>query len=391
MLKKIFYICAFSLVLGQFSAFYKSGGLNLYIFDVAVLIFSLFGALEFLGNKRGFKVPRTYQVFFAFSFLAAVSLALNLYSLTVSQSLTAAFYLIRWVLYLFSATVVYNMINLGQMTRKEFYYAALFSGLFIALAGFVQLAVLPDFTVLNASLGWDPHKNRLASTFFDPNFTGIFLVITISVFFEIYFSRDYKLGFPGYILFLLIPAVALFLTFSRSSWGAVALVVMVLGVFRSKKLLLLAFLLAFLAYFAVPRVQTRISGVTDPADSAHFRLVSWSNALEIFEDHPLFGVGFNTFRFYQKEYDFFDPGGFGGNSGAGSDSSFLLVMATTGIIGSVVFLAGFFGSLYSAYILRKKSVLKLLVLIALLLDSQFINSLFYPQIMFMWLPILTIV
>ena len=156
-------------------------------------------------------------------------------------------------------------------------------------------------------------------------------------------------------------------------------------------LLLLAVCIMFLAYFAVPRVQTRISGVTDPADSAHFRLISWSNTLDIASDNLFLGVGYNSFRYAQKEYGVFDPGTVGGHSGAGSDSSFLLVLATTGIIGLIVFtLAYFFPIASSISNLTPYRLVLVASLVGLFIESQFVNSLFYPQIMFLWLIFLAL-
>jgi O-antigen ligase len=161
-------------------------------------------------------------------------------------------------------------------------------------------------------------------------------------------------------------------------------VVLVYGLLRSRKLLLLAGLIAFLAYFAVPRIQTRISGVTDPADSASYRLVSWQHTLEIIKDNILLGVGFNTYRYAQVEYGFIKSGDLGGNSGAGSDASLLLVFATTGIIGFSVFI---FGMFYPIFNTSFSNSFILSVVLGLILESTFINSLFYPQILFIMVMI----
>jgi len=168
-------------------------------------------------------------------------------------------------------------------------------------------------------------------------------------------------------------------------------VLLLFGVLRSPKLLLVAFLAGFLAYFAVPRVQTRISGITDPDDSAKLRLVSWTHAVNIFSENPIFGVGFNLYRQAQERFGFFDyADSEGGHAGAGSDSSLLLVLATTGVVGFVLFLftnvSIFFKSLKS---LNTPVGLALAIsLFGLFLDSQFINSLFFPQIMlWMWVLI----
>ena len=180
-----------------------------------------------------------------------------------------------------------------------------------------------------------------------------------------------------------ILLLAIFLTFSRSSWAALAVIIFVFGVVKTKKLLFVALLLAFLAYFAVPRIQTRLAGITDPADSASFRLQSWRNTSEIISDNILHGVGYNAFRYAQKDYSFFEVGSMGGHAGAGADSSFLLVFATTGILGFLIFLAAYFYPI-------NKSVLLTSAVLGMLVQSQFINLFFYPQIMFLWFVLLVL-
>jgi O-antigen ligase len=162
------------------------------------------------------------------------------------------------------------------------------------------------------------------------------------------------------------------------------------GILRSPKLLLVAILAGFLAYFAVPRVQTRISGITDPDDSAKLRLVSWSRAVEISSQSPIFGVGFNLYRQAQERFGFFDYRDFsGGHAGGGSDSSLLLVLATTGVVGLILFLLTFVNIFIRSLtkIKTHTGLILALSLFGLLVDSQFINSLFFPQIM-LWIWVL---
>ena len=373
----LFYLCVFSLSLGQF-ALMSGGGAPVYFFDVLVATYSLFGLIYFLGFAKKLEIPKPLSGFLIFSLVATISISLRLTTLGIESFTTSAFYLVRWVFYLISALITYNALKQNYFTLEFVLNAFSFSALFIALAGFIQLLILPDFSALDSALGWDPHKNRLASTFFDPNFTGGYLALVLGVNLIRLFS-GYKTSFSRLIFFVATPLVALFLTFSRSSWGMFSVIVMVLGALmpKARLLVILALIFAFLTYFAVPRVQTRLAGTTDPADSAAFRLVSWGNAWEIAKDNLFLGVGFNSFRFAQKEYGFFDAGTLGGNAGAGSDSSFLLILATTGILGLL-----FFSSSFSQKI--KNPALAPLIL-GLFLHSQFVNSLFYPQILFVWL------
>jgi len=380
MLKFSYYLCLASLALGQFSLFFKSDNTNLYLFDVLVMVFAFIGLISFLLAKRC-EVPSVYYAFILFTFIAFISLFLALFKFNVNEVSVGAFYLFRFFSYLLSGIVIFNMLKNNLISREEVFKSIIISGLFLSIAGIIQLIVLPDFETLDPLLGWDPHKNRLASTFFDPNFTGAYLVICLSLLLDKMFLNR-KISLFESLSFLLLT-VALLLTFSRSAWAMMAVVIFIYGVFKSKALLFVAILIAFLAYFAVPRVQTRISGATDPADSASFRLVSWRNALTIAQDNLLIGVGFNTYRYAQRDYGYLDIENPQSHSGSGADSSLLFVLATTGVFGLAVYLF----ALLNPLLINQRNYLYMALTSGLLVDSLFINSLFYPQIMFLYFMI----
>ena len=390
LLPSIYLVTVISLCLGQFTSIYKNEGANVYLYDLFVFLFAFVGFIILL-SKKSFKIPYQLFLFFPFTAWALISIILQFPKLSISDWLISFSYFIRWVTYLLSAGIIYNMVDKEFVSTRFLKVSIVFAGLIVTVLGLIQLAVLPDFAVLDKSLGWDPHKNRLTSTFFDPNFVGGFLSLCLSVILcEFYlpkktqYKKFFTISFPIIIL-------GIFLAFSRSSWAMAGIIFIVFGLFKSKKVFLGAMLIIFSAYFFVPRVQTRISGVTDPSDSARFRLTSWKNAIEISKDNLLFGVGFNTFRYYQKDFGFFSSGLLGGNSGAGTDSSFLLILATTGIVGLILFLTAYFLNMLRNFNLADpKKLMIFSVLLGLFVHSQFVNSLFYPQIMFFWTMLLVL-
>jgi O-antigen ligase len=389
MIKYLFYTCVFALSLGQLTVVYRMGESRVYLFDPLMALFAFVGFVYFLGIHKKLEIPRYFYLFLGFTLVAILSLAFKIGALEASELAVAGFYLLRWLVYLGAALVVYNLVSQNMMKLSEFLRVFLISGVFVAVAGFVQLILLPDFGVLDPSLGWDPHKNRLASTFFDPNFAGAYLTICLVL--AAWAYEKSVIDKKSLVLVVLILLSALLLTFSRSSWGMAAVIVLIYGIFRYRLLLLMSLLLMLLAYFAVPRVQTRITGTTDPADSAHFRLISWKNTLDIAEDNLITGVGFNAFRYAQKEYGYLTPDTAGAHSGAGSDSSFLFVLATTGVFGFLLFAGGFLYRMVRNLQFRETGFLAVLAIFSgLLLHSQFVNALFYPQIMFLWLCLLGI-
>jgi len=389
MLNLSFYITVLFLSLNQFTSVYKSGETNIYLFDLSVAFFAVFGLFYFLLAKKSFKFPKFSLLFLLFSLSALISLLISLPKYSLEEIAVSSFYLFRWFIYLLSSIVLFNMIDKKLITKERVINTFIASGVAISVIGFIQLVVLPDFTVLNPELGWDPHKNRLASSFFDPNFVGAYLVLCLTLLLDRFINKKFykKIDLVSFGIMLL----ALFLTFSRSAWAMFAVTILIYGLFKSKLLLITAFLVAFMAYFATPRIQTRISGITDPADSASLRIVSWKNTIEIIKDNLLLGVGFNTFRYVQKEYGFLTPETLNIHSGSGSDSSILLVWATTGVFGLAIYLTSLLFPVYESFVKKYSGKLVILsVVLGLLLESSFINSLFYPQIVFIMLPLLFI-
>jgi len=382
MLKLGFYGSVFALLLGQLALIGTLGETKIYLFDLVMAALAILGTLQLLLKSGQLKISLFLAPFYIFCLLAGVSLVFNAASLDGRDMLEAVSYLARFIIYVSAANVVYNMLCLGIIDISRIGKTYVLSALALSVAGFIQLKVLPDFSVLDQALGWDPHKFRLASTFFDPNYVGGFLVLTLTflLFKDDLFTGKNALKKKQFFVLISITLLAVFLTYSRSAWGMLGVMLFIYGLARSPKIIFLSLILAFFTYFAVPRIQTRLAGITDPADSAQFRLISWKNTLNIAKDNLFLGVGFNNFKNSQVAYGYLTPDTIKDHSAAGSDSSLLLVLATTGIMGFLVFTAGMLMP-----IVKTKSLYSLVTIVPLLLESNFVNSLFYPQIMFLWL------
>lgn len=387
----LFVVCIFSLSLGQFSAIYSLGQGTIYLFDVLFMLFDFLG-LIYLAKLRQVKIPLAVISLLTSVALGLFSLLFTPLNLEIMEFLTALAYPLRLLAYILFALTVGNFVRADLFRIDAVYRVIVYTGIFLFVAGIFQLIVLPDLEALDPALGWDPHKNRMASTFFDPNFLGMYFVVCLAASMSINSSRSVtetkQLSFSKrlYPLAPIIFLTGIFLTFSRSAWLATGVLVFFAGL-KNRMVLLVAVSLVLLAVFAIPRVQTRISGITDPQDSASFRLISWQNTLEIVKDNWVFGVGYNAFRYAQRDYGFIDDHTYYSRSGAGSDSSLLLVWATSGIFGLIFFLGFFLSTLLIA---AKHSDLTAIGLIfAMLVNSLFINSLFYPQILVSFLLLLS--
>ncbi|OGE10812.1 hypothetical protein A3A60_02400 [Candidatus Curtissbacteria bacterium RIFCSPLOWO2_01_FULL_42_26] len=240
--------------------------------------------------------------------------------------------------------------------------------------------ILPDLSFL-AIYGWDPHNTRVASTLLDPNFSGGLITIFFSISLCMFI---FKKGFI-YIFLASIFFAAIILTFSRSSYLALLSTTSIIGLVKSPKALIVAMLVFTISFAAIPQVRNRVIGAFTLDETAAARIESWQRGWEIFSNNPVFGVGFNTYRFAQQSYGNFNfDSPEGGHSGAGSDSSILLVAATSGIFGFILYLALLF-SLFEIHFKNiRKNYINLAAVAALsglIIHSQFVNSLFFPQIM----------
>ncbi|HLB51463.1 MAG TPA: hypothetical protein VJL30_00935, partial [Patescibacteria group bacterium] len=110
MLKSLFVISFFILALGQLSSVSKSEGINLYLFDVFILIYALLGIVYLLINRQ-LIIPKTLVMFFIFCFIGLTTLVANKYKLETFEFLTSISYLIRLFIYLLFATTTFNLLT----------------------------------------------------------------------------------------------------------------------------------------------------------------------------------------------------------------------------------------------------------------------------------------
>jgi O-antigen ligase len=333
-----------------------------------------------------------FFLFFLFGFLA-VALASLFFAgiwMPIREILESGFYLFRFLFLVLFGFVVSDTLN----TKRQIliFSLALFAGGFLlSLLGFVQLALFPDFTQMQ-QFGWDPHIGRLLSTWFDPNFLAGYFAFLLSILAGLFlFAPSFK-----YKIFLIIFSLPVFLafllTYSRSGLVALAVSFLLLGIFFARKMLLfgICFLFLLLPFFprALDRAEQGVQSVASfvqqeeaiflPDATARLRITNWQEGIKIFEEHPWFGVGFNTLRFLRSE-NIHSSGGF--------DSSLLTVATTTGIIGLFFFIAmiiSLFLMVFSCIKSEGHTTRKGIAMgifcgsIGLLAHSFFVNSLFFP-------------
>lgn len=373
MLKLGFIILILIFPLGVLSRIQLSDSIAISLNDIAIFLIVLFFAIRKIKEKKFFffKYP-LFKPIFIFMAIAVLSLLINIKNLSFLESITSSLYLLRWILY---AGLYFLVIDFDTKFRQKVSIFLVISGAIAVIGGYFQYFLYPELRNL-IYLGWDEHLYRMFSSFLDPNFAGAFFVLyfifALSVFIEQ--SRYIKL-LLGLILTLTLGAI--FLTYSRS---ALIMLVVSFAVFlfliKQKKLIFIFISLSLLITFLLPKsFKTEGTNFLRTA-SAKARIDSSENALSIIRDNIFFGVGFNAYRYAQYRYGFLnDKKEIENHSGAGTDNSYLFILATTGIVGFAAYL----------YLLRRLFKIKDKILIAsmagLLVNALFINSLFYTFIM----------
>ena len=317
---------------------------------------------------RNFLLAAAFSLLFSFSFFKAGSLFIGF------------LYLLRLTFYAYFVLFVFNFTKGSEIKKNLLVNGLIAVSFFSAVFGWIQYFWFPDFRPFTV-FGWDDHLYRLIGTFLDPGFTSIVVVFGIIAVLYKYFSTKNK-KLVWLIAFLLF---SLAFTYSRAGYLSFIAGALYLG-FSEKKMKRIILILAAFIFIVLALPRTAGEGVKlERTASTNARLLNYAQTIKIIRKSPVFGIGFNNLCLAKETFLMNQEKDF--HSCSGSDSSLLLILATTGIIGFIIFLwciRSLFrlikpGSLYGK-ILMSSSV-------ALFIHSLFINSLFCPWVMG-WLAIL---
>lgn len=336
------YVIIFLPLLGELVRLPFGPGNGLLVADAAILLFGTWSLGTWSLETRSRLTPPV----FLFIAAAALSLLQSLLFLDPPEVASGALYLIRWVFYALLYFSVYHTVK----TEKDFknIIAALsVSALLLAFLGFIQLAVYPDLEALEEE-GWDPHINRLVSTWLDPNFVGGLFAFIISILTGLALhlrTLPRKIALAAAIFIL---TTAAYLTYSRSAWLALAAGIVTISLIKSRKLLIIGLIAILIGLSASERARDRtqelVQSVTSvftqtaqtPDPTARLRIKSYNQTLYLIEKYPLLGVGYNNLRTVNHREGFVVSEEI--HNAGGSDSSLLTILATTGIIGFIPFI-----------------------------------------------------
>ncbi len=193
--------------LGQLQRLQLSSQIALYGHDLVLMIWL---GLSLLSHRTAWEkwLKKVTQNQLYLLFGGWVILGLIIHLVLHDWSPTPFLYLARLSVYslaIFSLTFIKHF---SKLMQKKLWLGV---SLLITSWGLTQYLLLPDVRFLRY-FGWDDHYYRLIGSFFDPNFTGLFLVM--SLFFWASFEKSAWLKRVA----ILLICVAIALTYSRASY-----------------------------------------------------------------------------------------------------------------------------------------------------------------------------
>jgi len=298
------------------------------------------------------------------------SLVFSLTIFGIKDIFVGILYLIRVIAYFSFAHAIYY-ISLGDKVKEKMITFLFLSISLFLIIGFIQYLFYFDLRHLYF-VGWDDHYFRFVSTLFDPGYTAFLLIIGLIILLE------FCLPVTKYFKYILIALfiISILLTFSRAGY------ITLLGYFLIKymknfiKITLISTAI-ILVILILPKPKS--SGVEIYRTfSIYSRLDNYRETFNIFRNHPLFGIGFDNMCHYR--INFLNTDNIKSHSCSGSDSSILLLLATSGILGFVTFINVVINVIKSPIKDSYNRMLSYLLLI-ILINSLFNNSLFYNYLM----------
>ncbi len=391
-------------ILGEFSRL-DFLGRSIVLSDLLIPLYELLLLWRLRPRFSDARFSRLLQTLLLFLAVAVFSLLYSLLALPASEVLAGGLYLLRLVFYLGLLPCSYWLI--GRQQLPALHNWLIFIALALAAGGFLQLQILPDLEELAKSAGYDPHINRLVGSWLDPNFIGGYFAAAslFLVSLALYRPTDRV----RILLFITSAALlpALFLTYSRSAWLAFLCGLLVLGLLKARRLLIIVLIIGAIGLSVSDRAQQRagelVTSMTsvlfntseNPDPTARLRIQNWEQTLELIGQKPLLGHGYNNLAAVKMSEGFIKSEDV--HSASGSDSSLLTLTATTGFAGLLVFLYFLWLILRDSWQTWRRttrpelagwSLGLFIITLTLLVHSNFVNSLFFPQILLFYLPLI---
>lgn len=173
-----------------------------------------------------------------------------------------------------------------------------------------------------ASLSKD-QRIQYVGIFHDPNDLGLLFVMVLPM--SVYLLGRHGAKFFGRIFWLACACLLVYGIYLTKSRGAMLALAAILGIYVWRKRgAILALILGGGALGLLQMISPRMNELNPDESSAFGRVDAWYEGLHLFVSHPFLGVGTNNFTEYNN---------------LTAHNSFVLVLAETGFVGYVLWLA----------------------------------------------------
>ena len=351
-----------------------------------------FMAVAFLVRKiiaKDAQIPKT-PLNLPFALLIAVSILSFVNSVDIRASLQGIFKLLKYGLLL--------VIIAGELKDRKHVMritTAIFLGLLLAcLDGIYQLAFGVDFfrhRPYDSIIGLIRLKAAFPHTNIFAGYLALFVPVSLPLL--LYHLKGKKRIILEVIA--LLGFFCLIFTFCRSAIFGVWLAILLMGLIRKDKLvIIMTILLLVIAFLVVPQNIKQWSKTTGSIWEFLLhkeRFVLYETSLNMIKHHPILGVGVNTYCLNYQKYKLHDiaTDGTDANTKWYAHNSFLQMTGEIGITGLIIFLwllYRLFSRCFNFYYNAKDPFLRFCVLgitmgiLAFLVHGLTETNLYYPKI-----------
>lgn len=357
-----------------------NSSISIYFHDI-LIIFIIFHVLFTNFKEIRFTIInylKKEKKLLLLSSLVLFSLIINI----LGGDYISLLYFSRLILYIIFGILLIVLIKNNKYDPDYLKFQLFSVGVISLFLGFLQYIFIKDTRFLSI-FGWDDHYARLISTYFDPGFTGIIFLFTLLIGLSCKYIQNNKIKIITVILFVW----GIILTFSRASYLAliVSLLLLTTSYLKittdsAKKIAIGLLFITFLILLApkpygegvdllrTSTITARIAAISQQLTSLSPKTLILGNGL--FSEK-------NSLNYLSNEQNQLIP-----SHSRMPDNLFINALLSTGIFGLLVFIS-------LLYDLAKRIKLKNNYLyagfIALLVHSQFSNSLLQPFILLLFL------
>ncbi len=287
-------------------------------FDVPVIIFILFGAVSvFMSPARSFEL--------IYNFFGIVGL-----------------YILTYIL------VGQNIRSKEQMIKLA--KALALSGFFVVMYGYFQYIFGVDISEMKWVDGeaFPELRKRIFSTLENPNVLAGYLDVMICLALGMFLKISGNTQKIILVVVIGMLTACLAMTYSRGAFLSIAIVFVICGIVKDRRLLILfAILTAAIIYSDSTFLQRILSIFTTSADSSEgLRIGIWVSTISMIADHPFVGIGWGAFKFVYPQYNYY----LADNSITiyHAHNLFLQTAAEVGIVGALAYFWYFFATMFQS-------------------------------------------